>query len=263
MVNKLLDYSSLEGGKLQIKFRPVKLGAVTRDLATLFRDAVERGGLQFIVNCDDDPPDTQAMYVAMDLWEKVIYNIVGVNSLSFLLVSQLLDSNGSPPRRTPSSTAIADPSRLPSAPPSPKLCSPFATLESESTPTTALASLSALLESKEHLGLRAELVSVSSAVKKLVWRKLAKADLAASPGLAYTLEIVKLLGGQLEVESEPGQGSTFMYVIVLFFAKRLLIDSLPIASGFLEDSPIFPSRKSCTNPRRKLRCLCQQVVASP
>jgi K+-sensing histidine kinase KdpD len=84
MVNKLLDYSSLEGGKLQIKFRPVKLGAVTRDLATLFRDAVERGGLQFIVDCDDDPPDTQAMYVAMDLWEKVIYNIVGVSpALSF------------------------------------------------------------------------------------------------------------------------------------------------------------------------------------
>lgn len=84
MVNKLLDYSSLEGGKLQVKFRPVKLGAVTRDLATLFRDAVERGGLQFIVDCDDDPPDTQPMYVAMDLWEKIVYNIVGVRSRSFL-----------------------------------------------------------------------------------------------------------------------------------------------------------------------------------
>ena len=79
MVNKLLDFSSLEGGRLQVKFRPVKIGVVTRDLASLFRDAVERAGLQFIVSCDDDPPDVEDMYISLDLWEKVIYNIVGVS----------------------------------------------------------------------------------------------------------------------------------------------------------------------------------------
>lgn len=79
MVNKLLDFSSLEGGRLQVKFRPVKLGEVTRDLASLFRDAVERAGLQFIVACEDDPPDVSPMYISLDLWEKVIYNIVGVS----------------------------------------------------------------------------------------------------------------------------------------------------------------------------------------
>lgn len=64
---------------MQVKFRPVKIGAVTRDLASLFRDAVERAGLQFIVQCDEDPPDTQRVYISLDLWEKVIYNIVGVS----------------------------------------------------------------------------------------------------------------------------------------------------------------------------------------
>ncbi|ORY86727.1 hypothetical protein BCR35DRAFT_302458 [Leucosporidium creatinivorum] len=166
MVNKLLDYSSLEGGKLQVKFRPVKLGAMTRDLATLFRDAVERGGLQFIVDCDDDPPDTESMYVATDLWEKVIYNIVG--------------------------NAV-------------KYC------HQGSIEVTLRSSIAEAVLSVRDTGVGIHADDLSRIFERFARVEgTARTTSGTGIGLAYTLEIVKVLGGQLEVDSEPGKGSTFV-----------------------------------------------------
>lgn len=39
-------------------------GALTRDLATLFRDAIERGKITYIISCDEDPPDSLPIYLS-------------------------------------------------------------------------------------------------------------------------------------------------------------------------------------------------------
>ena len=53
LVNTLLDFSRIEAGRIQAAFEPVPLPAYTLELASVFRSAVERAGLDFEVDCDD------------------------------------------------------------------------------------------------------------------------------------------------------------------------------------------------------------------
>lgn len=76
MVNTLLDFSKLEGGTEQ-KFKPVLLSRITVDLGSLFRAAIERGGIKFTVDCEPEPSQGAAVFLATDLWEKVVFNLLG------------------------------------------------------------------------------------------------------------------------------------------------------------------------------------------
>ncbi|KAM0750864.1 hypothetical protein T439DRAFT_325909 [Meredithblackwellia eburnea MCA 4105] len=82
MVNKLLDFSALEAGRQDLVFQPVELGPFTADLASLFRDAIERGGLTFSVDVEDDPPFCLPTYISRDLYTHVLFNLLG-NSLKY------------------------------------------------------------------------------------------------------------------------------------------------------------------------------------
>ncbi|OBI79265.1 SpoIIE family protein phosphatase [Mycobacterium sp. E740] len=79
LVNTLLDFSRIEAGRMQASFVEVDLGAVTAELASVFRSAVERAGLTFTVDC---PSLDDAVYIDRDMWEKVIYNLLS-NALKF------------------------------------------------------------------------------------------------------------------------------------------------------------------------------------
>ncbi|KAK4047296.1 hypothetical protein OIV83_005474 [Microbotryomycetes sp. JL201] len=76
MVNTLLDFSRLEGGRLEALYQPVKLGALTADLASLFRAAVERANIKLVVDVEEDPVD-RPVYLAVDLYEKICFNLLG------------------------------------------------------------------------------------------------------------------------------------------------------------------------------------------
>lgn len=79
LVNTLLDFSRNEAGRMQASYVPVDLGAVTAELASVFRSAVERAGLTFTVDC---PPLPDAVYIDRDMWEKVVFNLLS-NALKF------------------------------------------------------------------------------------------------------------------------------------------------------------------------------------
>lgn len=74
MVNTLLDFSRLEGGKMGT-FRPVRLGSLTADLASLFRSAIERGKIEYVVDCVDDQTSGEPVYLVVEMWEKVVFNV--------------------------------------------------------------------------------------------------------------------------------------------------------------------------------------------
>ncbi|MFD4638274.1 SpoIIE family protein phosphatase [Lentzea sp. NPDC058436] len=79
LVNTLLDFSRLEAGRMQAVFQPVDLAAATAELASVFRSAVERAGLDFEIDC---PPLPEPVHVDLALWEKVVLNLLS-NALKF------------------------------------------------------------------------------------------------------------------------------------------------------------------------------------
>jgi PAS domain S-box-containing protein len=79
LVNTLLDFSRIEARRAQARYEPVDLAAVTADLASVFRSAVERAKLELIVDC---PPMDEPVYVDRDMWEKVVLNLLS-NALKF------------------------------------------------------------------------------------------------------------------------------------------------------------------------------------
>jgi PAS domain S-box-containing protein len=79
LVNTLLDFSRIEAGRAQARYEPVDLSTVTAELASVFRSAVDRAGLEFVVDC---PPLDQPVYVDRDMWEKVVLNLLS-NALKF------------------------------------------------------------------------------------------------------------------------------------------------------------------------------------
>ncbi|RKH13684.1 response regulator [Corallococcus sp. CA053C] len=79
LVNTLLDFSRLEAGRSDSRFEPIDLAALTLDLASNFRSAVERTGLAFTVDC---APLPEPVYVDPRMWEKVVFNLLS-NALKF------------------------------------------------------------------------------------------------------------------------------------------------------------------------------------
>ena len=73
LVNSLLDFSSLEAGRAAARYQPTDLSALTTDLASLFRTAIEKAGLVYTVDC---APLDEPVFVDQDMWEKVVLNLV-------------------------------------------------------------------------------------------------------------------------------------------------------------------------------------------
>jgi PAS domain S-box-containing protein len=79
LVNTLLDFSRIQAGRMRAQFAPVDLCAVTTELASVFRSAIDRAGLTFIVDC---PPMDEPVYLDYEMWEKVVLNLLS-NALKF------------------------------------------------------------------------------------------------------------------------------------------------------------------------------------
>jgi len=73
LVNTLLDFSRIEAGRVQASYEPVDLAKLTAELASTFRAAAEKAGLQLIVEC---PQLGDPVYVDREMWEKVVLNLV-------------------------------------------------------------------------------------------------------------------------------------------------------------------------------------------
>lgn len=84
LVNSLLDFSRIEAGRVRASYEPTDLGALTQDLASTFRSAIERAGLTFRVHCTLD----QLVHVDPEMWEKIVLNLLS-NAFKFTLAGNI------------------------------------------------------------------------------------------------------------------------------------------------------------------------------
>lgn len=84
LVNTLLEFSRLEAGRNDATFVETDVGAITRDLCSMFRSAIESAGLRFSVNANL----RQTLYVDRSMWEKIVLNLLS-NALKFTLEGEI------------------------------------------------------------------------------------------------------------------------------------------------------------------------------
>lgn len=85
LVNTLLDFARLEAGRLDASFQPTDLGQVTTELASAFRAAIEKAGLELRIDCE---PHIPPVYVDRDMWEQVVLNLVS-NAFKFTMAGHV------------------------------------------------------------------------------------------------------------------------------------------------------------------------------
>lgn len=85
LVNTLLDFSRLEADRMEATYEPTDLAALTAELASTFRSAIDRAGLRLIVNC---PLLEEPIYVDREMWEKIVLNLIS-NAFKFTFEGEI------------------------------------------------------------------------------------------------------------------------------------------------------------------------------
>ena len=165
LVNTLLDFSRIEAGRAQATYVPTDLAALTADLASSFRSAVEKAGLRLVV---DTPSLAEPVYVDEEMWEKIVLNLLS-NAFKFTFDGEI---------------AV----RLRVAPAGDRI-----TLVVRDTGTGIPAA------ALPHIFERFHRVSGGKS----------RTHEGTGIGLALVQELVKLHGGEVNVESQEGRGTTF------------------------------------------------------
>lgn len=73
LVNSLLDFSRIEAGRIEASYEPTDISNFTRELASLFRSATEKAGLDLIIRTDNLKGQ---YFVDKEMWEKIILNLI-------------------------------------------------------------------------------------------------------------------------------------------------------------------------------------------
>lgn len=73
LVNTLLEFSRIEAGRVEGKFSRVDICSFTQDLASAFRSAIEKAGMQLNFHCQEI---NEEVYIDVEMWEKIVLNLV-------------------------------------------------------------------------------------------------------------------------------------------------------------------------------------------
>jgi len=85
LVNSLLDFSRIEAGRVRAAYEATDLAEFTNDLASNFRSACEKAGLELRVDC---PVLPEPVFVDRAMWEKIVLNLLS-NAFKFTFAGEI------------------------------------------------------------------------------------------------------------------------------------------------------------------------------
>ncbi|CED83474.1 multi-sensor signal transduction histidine kinase [Phaffia rhodozyma] len=83
LVDSLMDFSRIEGGRMSGRFIPINFSLTTIELSEMFRSAIERARITYVVDCEVES-GARPVYVDKELYEKIVFNILG-NAFKYTL----------------------------------------------------------------------------------------------------------------------------------------------------------------------------------
>ncbi|HZD02114.1 MAG TPA: HAMP domain-containing protein [Actinomycetes bacterium] len=182
LINDILDLSKVEAGKMDISLAPVRVNAFCEDLEQMFSPIAEQQSLAFSVQIGEDMP--QSVVTDERRVQQVLKNLLS-NAFKFTEEGSVVlrVAPAAPGTRVASARLRAAPGVI------------------------------ALSVSDTGIG-------ISSDKLLVIFEAFQQADGTTSRryggtglGLSISREIARLLGGELQVESEPGEGSTFTLLL--------------------------------------------------
>ncbi len=188
IINDILDFSKLDAGQMELDPGPFKLSEAIEDVATLISTRVTEKDIELAVRVQPDLPE---MYVGdVGRLRQIITNLMG-NAVKFTETGHVLISVTG--EKTTATTEPVD----------------------GGNPKEIEAS---------KLQFRVEDTGIGIPQEKLetVFEKFSQVDTSATRkhegtglGLSISSALVKLMGGEIGVESSDGEGSTFWFTITL------------------------------------------------
>ncbi len=85
LVNSLLDFSRIEAGRVRAAYEPTDLAHLTAELASNFRSACDKAGLELRVDC---PRLREPVFVDRAMWEKIVLNLLS-NAFKFTFEGEI------------------------------------------------------------------------------------------------------------------------------------------------------------------------------
>ncbi|HET8844552.1 MAG TPA: ATP-binding protein, partial [Ktedonobacteraceae bacterium] len=164
LVNTLLDFSRIEAGRVQACYVATDLSSYTAELASNFRSAIERAGMELLIEI---PALSEPIYIDQDMWEKIVLNLLS-NAFKFTFEGTIAIS---------------------------------------------------LQEQADHIVLQVRDTGVGISAQHLphIFERFQRVEGVKSRsyegtgiGLSLVQELVRLHKGTIDVQSEAGQGTTFI-----------------------------------------------------
>ena len=260
VINDLLDYSKIEAGKLDLDRATFSLRAVVNDTLRSLALRAHRKGLELVGRVPPHVPD--AFVGDAGRLRQVLTNLIG-NAIKFtaqgevVVEAEILDEDKSPKTRD-EGRGMRDEGNVP------VIDSALSPQPSALVPHLEAERACILLFVVRDTG-----IGIPRAKQQKIFEAFEQADSSTTRryggtglGLSIAARLVRLMGGGIAVESEPGRGSTFLFTVRLH--QRLV--ARPESSRVVEASstpfgvPRGVPPDTIARPPAELHGLCVLIV---